>query len=696
MHTLLNGSVFLRTNKRGDCINNDHGLFANDTRLLSRWSLFVDGRAPQLLGDVTGIHASCQRVFRSVAGINLPADALLIRRSTVLTDVVTERFEFTNIQAETVECSVTLGAASDFLNIMEVKRHVFSRTGDDAGDVARDNNESDVRLVTPDATGRLVDHHGIEHLVLRTAPQATGMSRDGVLEFQLSLEPGELQTLDVEFSWDGRPAGTGPDFDRELAQYTEWFSQWIADIPTISGAPEYLKTAYETSIGDLAALQLHSGATETGMLPAAGAPWFMTLFGRDSLITCIETLALGPERAIDTLRKLAEMQATKDDAEADAEPGKILHETRTSALAERGYGVYYGSIDSTPLFCILADEVISWTGRSDIAHELQPSLRAAIEWIRTYGDPDGDGYLEYQCRSSQGLDNQSWKDSWDSQCFHDGMLANVPIAPAEVQGYAYDARLRIARIARDYWDDSQYATELENEAAKLKKQFNNDFWIASRPSTDRSHGAGFYALALDADKRPVDSLCSNIGHLLWSGIIDDQRRSDVVQHLVSPTLFSGFGIRTMSDTDSAFNPLSYHNGTVWPHDTALCIAGLERAGAHSEACAVAHALLEVTEQFSGRLPEVVAGLDRTDYPFCVPYPTTCSPQAWSAAAPIFILTSVLGLRPQNGTLEVTASVIPDWLQGMKWIGVQALGSTWEIEIGERVRIRERAHAPAAG
>jgi glycogen debranching enzyme len=368
-------------------------------------------------------------------------------------------------------------------------------------------------------------------------------------------------------------------------------------------------------------------------------------FGRDSVITSYQSLHVVPELAASTLDVLASLQGTREDDFRDQEPGKILHELRfgeLTAFEERPHSPYYGSADGTVLFLILLDEYERFTGDADRVRRLEPNARAALSWIDEYGDRDGDGYVEYARRNTEtGLENQCWKDSWNSILFADGTLAKLPRATCELQGYVYDARLRCARLAREVWGDEALAQKLEGQAAELKQRFNEDFWLDDR---------GYYALALDGDKRLVDALTSNIGHLLWSGIVLDERADQVVAHLLGPRLFSGWGVRTMALGDGGYNPIGYHQGTVWPHDNSLIAAGLRRYGYDDEAATIASAILEAAEYFLGRLPETFAGYERSLTQYPVEYPTACSPQAWATGAPLLLLRVLLGLEARSGAI----------------------------------------------
>jgi glycogen debranching enzyme len=319
-----------------------------------------------------------------------------------------------------------------------------------------------------------------------------------------------------------------------------------------------------------------------------------------------------------------------------------------TAFEERPHSPYYGSADSTPLFLILLDETERWTGHAGLVQELEGVARAALAWIGDYGDRDGDGYVEYERGHAAGLENQCWKDSQNSILFADGSQSSLPRACCEIQGYVYDAKLRCARLARQFWHDPELADRLEHEAVELRRRFNEDFWLADR---------GYFALALDGDKRPVDSLTSNIGHLLWSGIVDDDKAESVARHLVGSRLFSGWGVRTMAEGDGGYNPIGYHIGTVWPHDNSLVAAGLARYGFHNEAAQIAFAMLEAAEFFEHRLPEAFAGYAREQTLYPVQYPTACWPQAWATGAPLLFIRLLVGL--EAGEHQPAAPILPE-------------------------------------
>src|SRR5436190_2742728 len=474
-------------------------------------------------------------------------------------------------------------------------------------------------------------------------------------------------------------------FGTERSRVHDSLEVWQLRVPQIRGTWDGLRNAFGQSVNDLASLRMRAdGQSGIERLPAAGCPWFMTVFGRDTLIACLQTLVFGPELAQAALRELAALQATEDDPSRDAEPGKIVHELRRGKCAAKWFDRYYGTVDATPLFLILLSEVWRWTDDTAFARELQEPALAALRWIDEWGDRDGDGFVEYERRTPRGLANQSWKDSGDSQRFRDGRLAETPIAPCEVQGYVYDAKRRTAELAREVWRDTALAHRLEREAADLKARFDDAYWVDER--------GGYYALALDGEKNRVDSLCSNMGHLLFSGIVPSVRVDAIVDRLMGDELWSGWGVRTMSSDDAAYNPLSYHNGTVWPHDNSLIAYGLARAARWPEAHRIIRTIITAAGHFGHQLPEVFAGLHRSETGFPIAYPTAARPQAWAAGTPVLLLQILLGLTPdpRRQVLETVAPLeLPSWTGQIRLTGVRAFDTPWDVRVEDgRVRVEE--------
>jgi glycogen debranching enzyme len=495
--------------------------------------------------------------------------------------------------------------------------------------------------------------------------------------FMLRLEPGERWRLvvGVQPQLDGvapLPAGSfARELDDERQRAEESLAAWRASAPRLRARWDDLVHTWNRSVADLAGLRMRASESDFGRLIAAGTPWFMTVFGRDTIVSSLQTLLFGPELAAGTLRVLAAMQSATDDPERDAEPGKIIHELRRGKAALAWTDRYYGTVDATPLFLVLLSELWRWTDDPALALELEEPARRALAWIDDWADVDGDGFVEYERRAKDGIRNQTWKDSDDSMAFHDGTLALAPIAAAEVQGYVYDAKLRTAELAREVWRDPQTAERLERDAAELQRRFDEAFWVADR---------GFYALGLDREKRQIDSLASNIGHLLWSGIVPPEKTGAIADALVGEQLWSGWGVRTMAAGEGAYNPLVYHNGTVWPHDNSLVAWGLARAGRPHDAARILHTMIEAAAYFDYRLPEVFAGFPRHRTRFPVVYPTASSPQAWAAATPVLLLQIVLGLVPDRaaGALRSDATDLPEWADGLVLDGVRAFDRRWSV------------------
>lgn len=506
-----------------------------------------------------------------------------------------------------------------------------------------------------------------------------GLPGENEVHFEVEIPPRgswrlEARVMLLGGNLDGRDIGPAQALDRAEADTRARLERWRRDVAVLDTPSPALDATYRRSVADLGALRVPgTGGDDTeAWLPAAGLPWFMAIFGRDTLITSLFTVAFAPDLGRAALRTLGRLQATEDDPERDAEPGKILHELRVGKVAALARTLpYYGSVDATPLYVMLAAELWRWTGDDGLVRELEPNLRAAMAWIEGPADLTGRGYVEFQRRSERGFLVQSWKDSRNSMLFSDGTRAEPPLAVSEVQGYAYAARLGLAEIAREVWGDHAYAERLLDDARDLRERFDRDFWV-DRP------GGGHYALALDADGRRVDSLTSDIGHLLLTGIAAEPRIPRTAEALMSRELFSGWGVRTMSIADLGYNPAEYHDGTVWPHDTALACMGLARHGYHEEAMALLSAMVDAAAHFDWRLPEVLTGHARADTGFPVLYPTSCSPQAWAAAAPLGALAAVLGLVPDRASRTLTAvGGAPKQLE-LSLRGLWAFGHRWTV------------------
>ncbi len=639
---IVDGGTFLFSDRNGDVeADRPEGYFFEDVRHLSRWYLTLDGKPLTALTSRVVDHFSA-RFVGAPEGDAEPA--VSVQRDRFVADGVHEDIVVTNHGEEERRLRLELAFACDFADVMEAQQE---------GTVERGRYSADVgaHVVT-----LWQERNGYRRGTSIRFRRRGRLQRDRVV-FDLSLRPGESwkTCVDVTPIAPGRlrrPLLRCGSSASPLQGYRSASREWFEEAPSVEADWDPLTHIYRQSLQDLAALRIRPEEEHLRFaLPAGGLPWFMTVFGRDSIIAAYEALPFHPEPAQATLQALADLQATGWDDFADAQPGKIAHELRRGALANTGEipRVYYGTHDATMLFLILLDEYERWSGDRAFVRELEPSARAALAWLEGPADLDGDGYLEYVKRSDapSALDNHCWKDSDDSIRFADGRWAEPPIATCEVQGYAYDARRRTARLLREVWHDEETAERLERGASDLKRRFNRDFWIARR---------GHYAFALDRDKQQVDSMTSNVGHLLWSGIVDERRGARVVKRLLREDMFTGWGVRSMSANDVAYNPLEYHCGTVWPHDTAIVAEGMRRYGFRDEAGRLCEALLQAAEAFGYQLPEVFAGFARDETNAPVEYPNALKPQAWAAGAPLLALRTLLGLDASGGKRHRSAHV----------------------------------------
>jgi glycogen debranching enzyme len=673
--TILEGSNFCISDQNGDFTFTTSGLYAFDMRFLSRLELRINGERPLLLSAGRVEYYSAAFYLRNPRAGELHQDAISIARHRFVGEGMQDHVRVQNQSMEKVGFELTLEIGNDFADIFAVKSFDFA-----LGDPVQ------APPLPHPAEARYEEEENQFVLEDESFPARTQviLSERGHVEpdkvrYWIELEPRGTWDLGVDIvpSLDSdtvRPRVAQRRFGEERERIEASLTAWNLRVPKLRASWDDLDHAFPRSVSDLASLRLRGG-NGLGNLPAAGMPWFMTVFGRDTLITCLQTLMFGPELAHSALEVLAGLQATEDDPAVDAEPGKIVHEIRRGKAAKNWFESYYGTIDATPLYLILLSEVWRWTDDAALVRQFKDPAMRALAWIDTYGDRDGDGFVEYEKRAETGLENQSWKDSWDSQRFSDGSLAKPPIAPVEVQGYVYDAKRRMSELAREVWRERDLAERLDREADELRERFDEAFW-----SDDRG---GFYVLALDGEKRQVDSLGSNIGHLLWSGIVKPDRVDQIVDRLMGPDLWSGWGVRTMSAADSGFNPLSYHNGTVWPHDNSLIAWGLARYARWPEAHRIIRRMLNAAGHFDHQLPEVFAGLPRAETPFPIAYPTAARPQAWAAGAPVLLLQILLGLRPDRRQFQLRSVLpleLPAWAGTLKLTGLRAFDRVWDVRV----------------
>ena len=644
--TLLEGTTFCISERGGDIQpTGNQGLFARDTRVLSRWTLTFNGIAPTVL-DVQRLEPSHATYLERIPPAAGRGDCtMLVVRNRHLGEGMSERITLRNLDTVEAVGVLRLCVDSDFADLFEVK---------------------DGRVPSLDRIAR-VDEEGIAiSRIRRTHRPGVHVRADSdpdltpeALSWTLVIPGRSERTVTVHVApvVDGVRSTSSHHGPGEAAGYVRpapRFYEWRHGIPELSTRDPGLSAVLQRSVEDLGALRIFDDQHPDRAVIAAGAPWFMALFGRDSILTSWMLLPLDSSMTVGTLQTLADHQGTLTDAVTEEQPGRILHEVRFGLTAVDltlgGGRVYYGTADATSLFVMLLGELARWGGDPHVVEELLPHADRALDWIENAGDRDGDGFVEYERGTDQGLTNQGWKDSWDGVSFADGRLPTGPIALAEVQAYTYAAFVARAQLALAAGDDVGHLA-WSTKAADLKRRFNEAFWIPD---------SGWFAVGLDGDKQQIDSLTSNIGHCLWTGIVDEDKAAAVAGHLLSPELFSGWGIRTLATTMSRFNPMSYHNGSVWPHDNALCAAGLMRYGFVDHAQRVITGLLDAADHFGHRLPELFSGFDRGDFPFPVPYPTSCSPQAWAAAAPLLFLRTLLRLDPDVPQRQIVcAPSVPD-------------------------------------
>lgn len=627
--TLVEGSSFCISLPNGDILgDHPHGLFVRDARILSGWSLTVDGNTLEPLTAETKEPYRALFVGRVPRPDGYADSPLIVERLREVGAGLQEQITVRNYSRETAECVVTIAIDADFADLFEVKEARIRRRWEESREA--DGGALTIRAYWKDVRkGTVVQAPGAK-ITARAVEHRVSIPAHGHWSAVLTVMPAD------------DAAETAPAFVRTegdgLSPRDRRRREWVEKIPVLQIGNRTVERTLRRSYDDLGALRIEDPDHPERVVVAAGAPWFMTLFGRDSLWASVMAMPVDPSLALGTLQTLADRQGTVVDPVTEEEPGKILHEVRwdvSSGLSLGGKSNYYGSVDATPLFLMVLGAVSRWGFAADTIRALLPHADRALDWIVNYGDKDGDGFVEYQRLNDQGLIHQGWKDSWDGINFADGTLAEPPIALCEVQAYVYVAYLSRAWLAYDA-GDMALGNDLTDRAARLKKQFNEQFWIPDR---------GYYAIALDGKKRQVDACASNMGHCLLQGLIDADKAPQVAEHLMSPEMFSGWGVRTLASNMGAYNPASYHNGSVWPHDNAIVAAGLLRYGFVAEAQRIATGMMDAAEFSDGRLPELFCGFSRDQLAAPVPYPTACSPQAWAATAPIQLVSSLMRYDP---------------------------------------------------
>ncbi|MCW2904804.1 MAG: sle [Streptosporangiaceae bacterium] len=630
--TLVEGTAFCVCAATGDISRGGtDGLFYSDTRLVSRWELRVDDRLLEPVAVIPADPFSATFLGRGLPRPGKAESSLLVTRARYVGAGMREDIAVHNMSNEPAGLRLSLYIDSDLADLFDVKAGLIKERGERSVEVG------DGSLAI---SASLTDRQRGVRVSARDA-----MATPGTLSFHVAVPArGTWQTTVLaQPIIDGHelPPRFPPHRPIEHADPARRLHIWEKERPVVYTQHTGLAKALERSQSDLGSLRIFDeGHSDRPPSVAAGAPWFMTIFGRDSLISSWMALPIDRSLALGTVLTLADLQGECVDPLNEEEPGKIMHELRhgvdAGILHSRPRGAaYYGSVDATPLFVMVLGELRRWGLHDAEVSRLRPHADRAMQWIDEYGDLDGDGFVEYQRKTDRGLINQGWKDSYDGVNFADGTLPQSPIALCEVQGYVYAAFLAMSHFAREQ-DDIALAKRYLARASELKHAFNETFWLPDR---------GWYAEGLDRDKRPIDALASNMGHCLLCGIVDVDKAGAVADWLMSPEMFTGWGIRTLASTMGAYNPMSYHNGSVWPHDNAMIAGGLMRYGFVEQAQRVAMSLLDAACAFDGRLPELFCGFDRSEFPRPVPYPTSCCPQAWAAASPVHLLRTLLRFDP---------------------------------------------------
>jgi glycogen debranching enzyme len=681
--TLKDRDTFLLADALGDVQGKDDGLFTNDTRMLSRFELGVAGRRPSLLGaainrDNTLFTAHLtNRPLGATGELALPQGVIHIERNRLLwRSRLYERLTLTNFGDRDVELPLAFFYAADYADIFEVQGTVRAARG--AVLPARTANQT-VKL----AYRGLDDVVRTTHIEFSLAPLTISATQ---ADFKITVPRGGRAELSIEIGASEEGAASTQRFDAASGELAADMQERLSQGAAISTTGRLFDQWIDRSRADLALL---TTASPTGPYPYAGIPWFATQFGRDAIITALQTLWLNPQLAAGVLSFLASTQATEDSAFRDSQPGKIMHETRRgemAALKEVPFGRYYGGVDTTPLFVMLAGAYENRTGDRTLADRIWNSLVAATGWIERRLAASPTGFLDYARGENTGLVNQGWKDSGDSMFHDDGKFPRGPVAVVEVQGYAYAALKCMSELATRRGDVTR-GTEWLHKAEALRAAIEEHFWVP------QMH---YYAIALDGDGAPCRVYASNAGHLLYCGVPSEERAALVAAQLMSERFSSGWGIRTLAEREPRYNPMSYHNGSIWPHDTSICAAGISRYGGRANVVQIVNDIFETANQFNMRLPELFCGFPRVAGQGPAPYPVACLPQAWACGSVFLLLQACLGMQVDGERREVhvTRPTLPIGVESLAIRRLPVSGATIDLEfhrLGEEVVVVPSRH-----
>jgi glycogen debranching enzyme len=703
--TINNGSTCLVTDLQGHIApHSPLGLYADDTRFMSLYELSSNGTPwTRLSSSATSyLAAKIYLINQPLAdedGTHVPGNTVSLVISRVAHNGIHEDLDVTNFAGHRIAFNLELKIHSDFADLFEVKTGRFVRRAE----IATEWDAAARELRT--AYGKDDFHRALHYRVLSSG--SSPCYANGQLMFRIELAP--LATWHaccaciLILGARALVPAAGCPFNREQIPTAGLHRQWTDRAAHLDTSHDDFHRLYWQSVEDIGALRLHEHDLAPDVwVPAGGIPWFLTVFGRDSLMVGLQTMPVNSALARGCLRKLADLQAREYDDWRDAEPGKIPHEARRGELAHFHripHTPYYGTADATPLYLITLHEAWKWTGDDGLLSTYRDTALRALDWIDRYGDLDGDGLQEYRCRSPKGIDNQSWKDSSDAVVYPDGSPVTAPKALCELQGYVFDARLRMAEVFTALGEDER-AADLRRHALALRQLVERQFWCDD---------LRYYALALDGRKERVPTITSNPGHLLWSGLVSRERAAHVVRRLLDPDMWSGWGIRTLSAAHAAYNPFAYQRGAVWPHDNGLIALGLKRYGFHAEAAQVARGIIEAASNFvSYRIPELFAGAERRAQDFPVQYLGANIPQGWAAGSVFHLLVALLGLRADapHECLHVDP-YLPEWIPdvtlrrlavGRACVDVRVWRerdrTCWDADVREgRLEVRRRSWEP---
>jgi len=655
--SINHGATFMVTDLGGEIqADTDQGVFADDTRFVSYYAIFANGLSWQRLNSAaTSYYEARVYLMNDVVPTedgDIPEGALSLVIDRTVSDGIHEDLDVANHGLVPVRFNLEIALRSDFADLFEVKREHLVRRGRIITRWHPWRAELETAYANRDFRRRLV-----YRLLNSGSPPSYA---NGRVTFELDLAPGATWHTCCHYLLDRGEAVRAPRRGCQhdgVASEDALQDRWLSGATKVTSANEDVYRVYRRSVDDMGALRLYDHDFGPDLwIPAAGVPWYVALFGRDALIASLQNAIVQPALARGALKKLAELQATERDDRRDAEPGKIPHEVRSGELAHFHlipHTPYYGTADATPLYLIALHEAWRWLGDDTLLREHRETALRCLEWIDQSGDLDGDGFQEYRTRSPQGYENMGWKDASDAVVYPDGRQVPAPKALCELQGYVFDAWLRMAEVF-DALGEPERAVALRGKARGLRAAFEDRFWCED---------LGFYAFALDPEKQPVRTIASNVGHCLWSGIASPERAARVVQRFFEPDLWSGWGIRTLSARNPAYNPFSYQRGSVWPHDNGIIALGFKRYGFTAEAARVARDISEAASSFVYyRLPELYAGVERRPGTFPVLYKQANVPQAWAAGSVFHLLQAILGLRGDapRGRLYVDPE-LPRWL-----------------------------------